>query len=55
MNADRDSGYDSVEECLPKVPECKFRHTLKAAAESKYGTPPAQIRLLSCQKKKKTK
>lgn len=47
MNPDRDSGYDRVEECLPKVPQLQFRHVAKAPAESKYPTPPAQITLLT--------
>lgn len=47
MNPDRDSGYDHVEECLPKVPQLQFRHAAKAPAESKYPTPPARITLLT--------
>lgn len=40
MNPDRDSGYDRVEECLPKVPQLQFRHVAEVPAESKYPTPP---------------
>lgn len=46
MNPDRDSGSDSVEECLPKVPERQFRHTVKASAESKYCIPHARLQIL---------
>lgn len=42
MNPDRDSGADSREECLPKVPECQFTLALKAPPESKYCKAAAQ-------------
>lgn len=48
MNPDRDSEADSVEECLPKVPERhnSDSHTVKAPAGSKYCTPLAGIWLV---------